>query len=128
MEYDDPVRQTSNLSEKQKQKYTILTRIETTEKAEKPGTPGKVKLDQVPEPRLTLFRREQVEIGYRTSQGGPGSGMFNMGNTCYLNSTLQVSPGSSDLSSINLSSAGLVPHSGSGQLPPVRSSRELLQQ
>ena len=46
-------------------------------------------LDEVPVPRVTLFRREQVEIGYR-SPTGPGSGMFNMGNTCYLNSTLQV--------------------------------------
>ena len=43
----------------------------------------------VPEPRMTLFRKEQVEIGYR-SPAGPGSGMFNLGNSCYLNSTLQV--------------------------------------
>ena len=47
------------------------------------------KLDQVPEPRVTYFRRDQVELGYR-GPAGPGSGMFNMGNTCYLNSTLQV--------------------------------------
>ena len=50
---------------------------------------ARVKLDQVPDPRVKLFRRDQVELGYR-GPAGPGSGMFNMGNTCYLNSTLQV--------------------------------------
>ena len=37
-----------------------------------------------------LFKSDQVEIGYRTTEEGPGSGMINIGNTCYLNSTLQV--------------------------------------
>ena len=110
VEFDDAVRQSSNLSEKQKKKYIILTRTENKDTSDKSATTTATtgKLDQVPEPRLTLFRREQVmtdhwwltssefalqfqvEIGYRTTQGGPGSGMFNMGNTCYLNSTLQV--------------------------------------
>ena len=55
----------------------------------KAGSTG-AKLDQVPDPHhVTLFRRDQVELGYRGPMG-PGSGMFNMGNTCYLNSTLQV--------------------------------------
>ena len=49
----------------------------------------RVKLDQVPDTRVKLFRLDQVRLGYR-GPAGPGSGMFNMGNTCYLNSTLQV--------------------------------------
>ena len=40
--------------------------------------------------RNHLFKSDQVEIGYRTTEEGPGSGMINIGNTCYLNSTLQV--------------------------------------
>ena len=89
------------MSDKQKSKYIILTpSIPRTSQDNdtKSGSDGdgagdgrrSVKLDQVPDPRVTLFRRDQVEIGYR-GPTGPGSGMFNMGNTCYLNSTLQVS-------------------------------------
>ena len=42
------------------------------------------------EQRITLFRRDQVELGYRCP-AGPGSGMINLNNTCYINATLQVS-------------------------------------
>jgi len=46
-------------------------------------------LDQVPAPKITLYRKEQVQVGYNRMTGA-GSGMRNMGNTCYLNSTLQA--------------------------------------
>jgi hypothetical protein len=91
--FDDPVKQSPTLTPKQKLKYTILNPKSETNDAAQTTTPTKnvpsTKLDQVPEPKVTLFRREQVELGYR-SPSGPGAGMFNMGNTCYLNSTLQV--------------------------------------
>jgi len=90
--YDDPVKQTPALTQKQKAKYTILN-PKTDNNDTSNSNPNKNtclgKLDQVPDPKLTLFRREQVELGYR-SPAGPGAGMFNMGNTCYLNSTLQA--------------------------------------
>ena len=92
VQFDDPIRQTANLSEKQKSKYVILTTFATSGDSAPSSdskAPVPAKLDQVPEPRMTLFRRDQVELGYR-GPAGPGSGMFNMGNTCYLNSTLQV--------------------------------------
>ena len=97
VQYDDAVRQTPNLSEKQKSKYIILTASNPAagksssepQSASPKAVSAGAKLDQVPDPRVTLFRRDQVELGYRGPMG-PGSGMFNMGNTCYLNSTLQV--------------------------------------
>jgi len=93
VQFDDPVKQSPTLTPKQKAKYTILNpKSEANDAA--PNTTlikngPSSKLDQVPDPKVTLFRREQVELGYR-SPAGPGAGMFNMGNTCYLNSTLQA--------------------------------------
>jgi len=91
--FDDPVKQTPSLTLKQRAKYTILN--PKSEGNDVPSnspqckTSASSKLDQVPDPKVTLFRREQVELGYR-NPAGPGAGMFNMGNTCYLNSTLQA--------------------------------------
>lgn len=43
----------------------------------------------LPVPKFTLFPPERVQLGYRGNMS-VGSGMSNMGNTCYLNSTLQA--------------------------------------
>ncbi len=39
--------------------------------------------------QVVFFRPANVEVGYRKMRSS-GAGMFNMGNTCYLNSTLQA--------------------------------------
>ncbi|CAO1415593.1 unnamed protein product [Diamesa serratosioi] len=47
---------------------------------------------QLPPPKKILFSRENVKVGWKNSERkmGLGSGMYNNGNTCYLNSTLQA--------------------------------------
>jgi len=96
--FDDPIKQTPSLTPKQKAKYTVLnpkSEVSETTSVTNGAAPGHSsgsntnRFEQIPEPKLTLFRREQVELGYR-NPAGPGAGMFNMGNTCYLNSTLQA--------------------------------------
>ncbi len=55
----------------------------SAESPEKKGPPAP------PVPRRVFFPPQAVEVGYRANRT-PGAGMFNMGNTCYLNSTLQA--------------------------------------
>ncbi|XP_069701386.1 ubiquitin carboxyl-terminal hydrolase 36 [Periplaneta americana] len=43
----------------------------------------------LPAPKVTLFPAECVQLGWRGTQC-VGAGMINVGNTCYLNSTLQA--------------------------------------
>lgn len=45
--------------------------------------------ESIPRPRTVLFSRSNIEVGYRSLRPA-GAGMSNVGNTCYLNSTLQA--------------------------------------
>lgn len=47
---------------------------------------------ELPTPRHTFYSREKVRIGWKSTDRKwvPGAGMINVGNTCYLNSTLQA--------------------------------------
>lgn len=47
---------------------------------------------QLPHPKKTLFPRESVQVGWNSigRNWSSGCGFHNIGNTCYLNSTLQA--------------------------------------
>ena len=98
IQFDAPVRHVPALSSDQRTKYIVLSSTSSAEK--RPGGSSSpqqggggggavTKVDQVPAPRVCLYPRENVQLGYKNIVG-PGAGMINMGNTCYLNSTLQV--------------------------------------
>lgn len=48
-------------------------------------------LDEIPEPKFTLFRRNQVVLGFQDpAEKEPSPGLININNSCFLNATLQV--------------------------------------
>ncbi|XP_055614336.1 ubiquitin carboxyl-terminal hydrolase 36 isoform X2 [Uranotaenia lowii] len=53
---------------------------------------GAASKDQLPQPKQVLYPRESVLTGWKATgfKWNPGAGMINVGNTCYLNSTLQA--------------------------------------
>jgi len=60
----------------------------------KDGTSYKKKNDAnkrpvLPEPAVTLYSPKKVQLGWKGTFP-VGAGMYNIGNTCYLNSTLQA--------------------------------------
>ena len=46
-------------------------------------------VSSLPKPKTIFYPLNSVEVGYKIRRAA-GSGMFNVGNTCYLNSTLQA--------------------------------------
>ncbi|XP_055533735.1 ubiquitin carboxyl-terminal hydrolase 36 isoform X2 [Wyeomyia smithii] len=56
------------------------------------GSSGGSAKDQLPTPKRVLYPRDCVQLGWKASgrKWQTGAGMINVGNTCYLNSTLQA--------------------------------------
>ncbi|XP_017885746.1 ubiquitin carboxyl-terminal hydrolase 36 [Ceratina calcarata] len=71
-----------------KAKYTVLS-LPNSENDEKKDGIAKKKGPCLPEPAVTLFLAKKVSLGWKGTFP-VGAGMFNVGNTCYLNSTLQA--------------------------------------
>ncbi|XP_045599891.2 ubiquitin carboxyl-terminal hydrolase 36 isoform X1 [Procambarus clarkii] len=97
VEYDRVGTQQSLVLSSLKTKYVNLTASDTTTPTSPSGSMAHArhkpsagaKEDQLEEPRVVLWPRDKVTLGWRKTFS-PGAGMVNLGNTCYMNSSLQA--------------------------------------
>lgn len=97
LDYEETDNFRSTVQERLKSKYVVLSlpKQENSESGKtKDGASSsksmeKSKEPRLPEPAITLYPADKVNLGW--NKNFPiGAGMYNVGNTCYLNSTLQA--------------------------------------
>lgn len=74
-----------------KKKYVPLNSQHTNgyQRREPLRSPDRDSDDELPPPKVVLFRKENVQLNWKQIRK-VGPGLNNMGNTCFLNSVLQV--------------------------------------
>lgn len=78
-----PPQQQSDKSESAKYKDSQITNSSKKTEGDKKMGPS------LPEPAVTLYPASKISLGWKGTLP-VGAGMYNVGNTCYLNSTLQA--------------------------------------